>query len=90
MYVSAVLFGGSFLIVPTSVTAFARKATPPRSWTAAIAMLTVVFAIGQCVGPWLSGVVSDARYGLSGGLLLSGVILAAAALVALLQREPEW
>ncbi len=88
VYISAILFGGSFLIVPTSVTAFARKATPPRSWTAAIAMLTVVFAIGQCVGPWLSGVVSDARYGLSGGLLLSGAILAAAALTALLQREP--
>jgi len=86
-YASAVLFGGSFLIVPTSVTAFARKAAPPHSWTAAIAALTVGFAIGQCVGPWLSGVVSDARYGVAGGLLLSGVILAGAALIALLQRE---
>ena len=49
-YASALLFGGSFLIVPTSVTAFARKAASPRTWTAAIAMLTVGFAIGQCVG----------------------------------------
>ncbi len=88
VFASAVLFGGSFLIVPTSVTAFVRKAVPPRAWTAAIAVLTVGFAMGQCIGPWLSGVVSDARYGLAGGLLLSGVILAGAALIALSQREP--
>jgi predicted MFS family arabinose efflux permease len=89
VYASAVLFGGSFLIVPTSVTAFARKATPPRAWTASIAVLTVGFAIGQCVGPWLSGVVSDTRFGLAGGLLLSGAILAGAALIALAQTEPH-
>ena len=88
VFASSLLFGGSFLIVPTSVTAFVRKAVPPRAWTAAIAVLTVGFAIGQCIGPWLSGVVSDARYGLAGGLLLSGGILAGAALIALAQREP--
>jgi predicted MFS family arabinose efflux permease len=89
VFASAVLFGGSFLIVPTSVTAFVRKAAPPRMWTAAIAALTVVFAIGQCIGPWLSGVVSDTSYGVAGGLLLSGGVLAAASLIALLQREPR-
>ncbi len=89
VFASAVLFGGSFLIVPTSVTAFVRKAAPPRMWTAVIAALTVVFAIGQCIGPWLSGVVSDTSYGVAGGLLLSGGVLAAAALIALLQPEPR-
>ena len=89
VYASAVLFGGAFLIVPTAVTTFARKAAPPRAWTAAIAMLTVGFAIGQCIGPWLSGIVSDAGYGVAGGLLLSGGILACAALTALAQREPQ-
>jgi predicted MFS family arabinose efflux permease len=88
VYVSAVLFGGSFLIVPTSVTTFVRKAAAPQTWTGVIAALTVGFAIGQCIGPWLSGVVSDARYGVAGGLLLSGGCLAGAALVALLQPEP--
>jgi predicted MFS family arabinose efflux permease len=87
VYASAILFGGSFLIVPTAVTAFARKAAPPQARTAVIAVLTVAFAIGQCIGPWLSGVVSDARYGLAGGLLLSGGILAGAALIALAQRD---
>jgi len=87
-YVSALLFGGSFLMVPTSVTAFASKATPRRAWTAVIAMLTVAFSLGQCIGPWLTGVISDARYGMVGGLLVSSAMLAAAALVALLQPEP--
>jgi predicted MFS family arabinose efflux permease len=86
---SAVLFGGSFLIVPTSVTTFVRKAAAPEAWTGVIAALTVGFAIGQCIGPWLSGVVSDASYGVAGGLLLSAAVLAAAALVALLQGEPR-
>jgi predicted MFS family arabinose efflux permease len=89
VYASALLFGGSFLIVPTSVTAFARKAAAPAAWTAAIAMLTTGFAIGQCIGPWLSGEVSDRSYGVADGLLLSGGILAAASLIALLQREPR-
>jgi predicted MFS family arabinose efflux permease len=88
-FVSALLFGGSFLIVPTSVTAFARRATPPHDWTASIAVLTIGFAIGQCVGPLLSGAVSDGTHGLGGGLLLSGGILAAAAIIVLFQREPE-
>lgn len=88
VFVSAVLFGGSFLIVPTSVTAFARKAVAPAAWTSGIAMLTTGFAIGQCVGPWVSGEVADRLYGVAGGLLLSGGVLAAAAVIALMQREP--
>ena len=86
-YASALLFGGSFLIVPTSVTAVARSATPPGSWTAVIALLTVGFAVGQCAGPLLSGWVSDTQ-SLSGGLLLSGALLALASLIALAQRSP--
>jgi predicted MFS family arabinose efflux permease len=89
VYLSAILFGGSFLIVPTSVTAFVRKAVVPQLWTTSIAALTVWFAVGQCVGPWLSGVVSDTSYGVAGGLLLSGAVLLGAALTALLQREPR-
>jgi predicted MFS family arabinose efflux permease len=89
VYVSAVIFGGSFLIVPTSVTAFVRKAVVARMWTGTIAALTVGFAIGQCIGPWAIGIVSDGSYGVAGGLLLSGGVLAGAALIAVAQREPH-
>jgi MFS family permease len=87
IYASAVLFGGSFLIVPTAVTAFVRGAVPPPAWTATIAALTAGFAIGQCFGPWLSGVMADMALGLYGGLLLSGALLAGAAATALLQPD---
>ena len=87
VFASAVLFGGSFLIVPTSVTAFARKAAPPHAWTAAIAMLTVGFAVGQCIGPWLSGVVSDARTACRRTAAVRRHP-GGGALIALLQREP--
>jgi predicted MFS family arabinose efflux permease len=86
-YVSAVLFGGSFLSVITAVTSFARRAAPPEAWTRAIAALTVAFGIGQCVGPLLSGYLSDGPNGVRLGLELSAVILVASTFVIALQRE---
>lgn len=86
-FASAALFGGSFLAVVTAVTHVARRATPPGSWTRVIGALTVAFALGQCLGPVLAGVMSDGSSGLRAGLLLSVVLLAAAAVMALRQRE---
>jgi predicted MFS family arabinose efflux permease len=87
-YLSAILFGGSVLAVVAAVTSFARRAAKPHAWTAAIAALTVAFGLGQCIGPVLSGALSDGPSGLRAGLWLSVGILAAAAVVAALQREP--
>ncbi|MHB1738487.1 MAG: YbfB/YjiJ family MFS transporter [Actinomycetes bacterium] len=86
---SAVLFGGSFLAVVTSVTAVARRSLPPHHWTPAIAALTVVFAAGQCVGPVLTGVLSEGPAGLRIGLGVSAGLLVAAALTVLGQRHLE-
>ncbi len=87
-YLSAVLFGGSFLAVLAAVTSFARRVVEPHAVTAAIATLTVVFGIGQCIGPVLSGALSDGPNGLKAGLWLSVGILAVGAVVAAFQREP--
>ncbi len=84
---SAVLFGASFLSVVTAVTAVARRLLDRHFWTPAIGGLTVVFAIGQCLGPVLSGVLSTGPSGLRVGLALSPLVLAAASLVALAQRD---
>ncbi|MHB8244644.1 MAG: YbfB/YjiJ family MFS transporter [Acidimicrobiales bacterium] len=86
---SAVLFGGSFLAVVTSVTAVARRSLQPHHWTPAIAALTVAFAGGQCLGPVLTGVLSEGSAGLRVGLGLSAGLLVAAALIALGQRHLE-
>ncbi|HEY2463994.1 MAG TPA: YbfB/YjiJ family MFS transporter [Steroidobacteraceae bacterium] len=86
-YLSALLFGGSFLSTITAVTSFARRVAPPEAWTKAIAALTVAFGIGQCVGPVLSGYLSDGPEGVRTGLRVSVAILLAAAAVSAFQRE---
>ena len=86
-YLSALLFGGSFLSTITAVTSFARRVAPPEAWTRAIAALTVAFGIGQCVGPVLSGYLSDGPEGVRTGLEVSATILLASALVIAFQRE---
>ena len=87
-FASALLFG-SFLTVPTAVTAFARRVYEPQLWTISIAALTVAFALGQCLGPVLAGVISDGPSGVRAGLMLSVVILAAGALLAVAQPQRE-
>jgi predicted MFS family arabinose efflux permease len=85
-FVSAVVFGASFMAGPTAVTVIVRKLLRPQTWTAALAALTVAFAIGQAIGPLASGLVSDATGSVIAGLWLSPVLLIAAAVSALFQR----
>jgi predicted MFS family arabinose efflux permease len=87
-YFSAILFGGSFLAVLAAVASFARRAFKPHAVTGAIGTLTVVFGIGQCIGPVMSGALADGPSGLKAGLWLSVVILGVGAIVAAFQREP--
>jgi predicted MFS family arabinose efflux permease len=87
-YLSAIIFGGSFLAVLAAVTSFARRAAKPHAWTAAIAALTIAFGLGQCIGPLLSGALSDGPNGVRGGLWLSVGILAIGSIVAMFQPEP--
>jgi predicted MFS family arabinose efflux permease len=81
---SAVLFGGAFLATAAAVTAVVRQAAPRYAWGTAIGALTTVFALGQCVGPVLTGALSD-QNGVRAGMALSAVLLAAGAVVALAQ-----
>ena len=77
------------MAVVTAVTIVARRSLVPHHWTPAIAALTVAFALGQCVGPVLAGVLSDGPSGLTAGLGLSAGVLIIAAMVALTQRDYE-
>jgi hypothetical protein len=87
-YVSAVIAGSAFLTAVTAMMTVIRRSVPPARWTTAMAFATTAFSAGQCVGPILAGVASDGRYGIAGGLMLSGAILATSAAIALWQREP--
>jgi MFS family permease len=82
-----VLFGGSFLSTITAVTSLARRLAPAEAWTKAIAALTVAFGVGQCIGPFLSGYLSDGPDGVRSGLQLSVGILVCGVIVSAFQRE---
>jgi predicted MFS family arabinose efflux permease len=84
---SALLFGGSFLAVVAAITRQVRLALPPARWTAVMGNATALFAVGQLIGPALTGAIADRRGGLALGLICSGGLLASALLVALLGRR---
>lgn len=86
VFASAVVFGGTFLTVVTATTGAARRTLEQRHWTPAIAGLTMAFALGQCVGPVLSGALSDGAGGVRAGLAIGAALLAVAAVAALVQR----
>lgn len=83
---SAVLFGGTFLALVGAVTHAAQRVLDPSQVTDGIGTLTTGFAIGQSIGPVLSGVASDSADGVQAGLALSVAILLVGAAVFLGQR----
>jgi predicted MFS family arabinose efflux permease len=85
---SAILFGGSFLAVVSAVTRQVRQTLPPARWTAVMGNATALFAIGQLIGPTLTGAIADRQGGLALGLLCSGALLGIAMLVALFGPQP--
>jgi predicted MFS family arabinose efflux permease len=87
IFLSAILFGASLMAAPSAITAYIRKSLPPQAWTATIGRFTVLFGLGQCVGPILAGYFSDSSSGIRLGLSVSTVTLALAAVVAFLQTE---
>ncbi len=85
--VSALLFGSAFLAVVTAVTSVARRNLAAEGWTAALAALTVMFGVGQSIGPVAAGLFAPMLGGIRGGLMLSGLVLGLAAAIAWLQRD---
>lgn len=86
VYASGALFGGVFLSVVASTTALVRHNLPPAAWAAGIAAFTIVFALGQIVGPTIVGWVADGPGGLARGFVWSAGALGLGAVLAALQR----
>jgi predicted MFS family arabinose efflux permease len=85
--ISAGVFGSAFMAGPAAVTALARHVLQPRAWTAGIALMTTAFALGQAIGPVVSGLMSDGSGNVKSGLWLSPILLAAGAAIAYLQAH---
>lgn len=88
LLVSAALFGITTMPIFTAVTLLIRRFLPPGVWANAIAVGTVIFAVGQSLGPIGSGRLSDA-FGPRASILWSLVILLVAAGVAWTQKPPS-
>ncbi len=87
MLLSALVFGFSFLNVPAAATAMLRTSLPRALWGQSITLFTVVFALGQIIGPALGGMISDHSGNLFSGLAFSVLALAGGAIVSLFQRQ---
>jgi MFS family permease len=86
LLLSGMLFGAVFLSVVASTTAFVRHNLPASQWAAGISAFTIVFAVGQIVGPAVVGWIGDGPGGLERGLLFSAVALWLGSAVAWLQK----
>jgi MFS family permease len=89
MIASAFLFGSAMFSVPTAITEIAKTSLPMRAWGPAVAFFTVIFSIGQAIGPVLTGWLADRSHSLQAGLAASVVVLAAASVIATLQNAPR-
>ena len=87
---AAALFGGTFIGITSLTMAETRRRVPGRLLARAIAALTVVFGLGQVLGPlvaaWLAGDAGDFRRALGAA---SVAVLAGAALTVAAGVVPE-
>lgn len=87
--ISAALFGSCFFSVVASTTAFATRNVGPGEIAGAIATFTLAFGLGQAAGPLLAGAIADSGGTLDQALALSTALVAAGALLGLLQCDTK-
>lgn len=87
-YVSAILFGATFMGVTTLATAFARNKNPHGS-ARVIAIMTTIYALGQMFGPSIAGVLAaeTESYALAISCAASVVFVGALFLLPLIKHE---
>lgn len=83
---SAALFGLGVFIAPSAVAVLVRRTMSPNHWAKAMTLFTVVFAIGQAVGPIVAGWIAD-RSTLDASLVFGATLLGAASLVAVVRKD---
>ena len=83
-WLSAYIFGLSFVGVITAITDVIRNILPASDWARAMGISTAIFAIGQAIGPSLSGIAGDLFGGSVAAIGFSSVLLFSAVFTALL------
>lgn len=87
---SAAYFGVSIFVAPAAVAVLIRKTMSPGQWAKGMTFYTVLFAIGQAIGPVLSGWVAD-HASLNAAMVFAAALLGLAGVLALvgLRRASE-
>lgn len=79
-YASAILFGATFMGITTITTTVARQMYPKNS-SKIIGMLTVVYALGQMIGPTVGGWIAEQTASYSMTLMFAGITVAIGAIL---------
>ena len=90
LFVSAVMCGSAMWNIPGSVTNLVKRALPKHAWGSAVATFTIVFSTGQILGPVATGWLADMFGSLRVGLAPAVAVLAAAALIAFIQKDVSY
>ncbi|WP_052847953.1 YbfB/YjiJ family MFS transporter [Streptomyces avicenniae] len=83
---SVLLHGLCFMAVPATVTALIRSSVPADGQASALGAFTVLFSVGQTLGPWAAGALADLTRP-SATLLWTAALCAAAALLSAAGRH---
>jgi predicted MFS family arabinose efflux permease len=88
LLVSAMLVGGSFFMAPGAIMALTRQTLAPAHWAKMMSLMTLIFAVGQGIGPVLAGALADAT-SLNTAMGASVVVLVISAALALTQTASK-
>lgn len=88
-YASALLFALTAWSIPAIMAAACGDYLGPALAPAALGLITVVFGIGQAIGPYVGGTIADATGSFAIAFLLAALAAFAGATGSLLLRPPE-
>ncbi len=89
IYISGGIFGACLTSAVAATTAFVKHNMPQSQWVSAITIFTSIFAVGQVIGPSLTGWISDTSGELPIGFVVSALILFSGAVLSSLQKPLE-
>ena len=74
IYFSAALFALTAWSIPALMAALAGDVFGPRLAPAALGLMTIIFGIGQAIGPYLAGALADATQSFSPAFVIAGAV----------------
>jgi predicted MFS family arabinose efflux permease len=84
LLLSGLLVGGSFFMAPGAIALLARKMLPQSLWATAMSSFTMIFALGQAIGPVFAGWIADTA-GLNTAMFVAALVLVVSAVLSLMQ-----